>query len=183
MPNRIIIIEPSFVLRQGLHLLLKSCFPSVLIEGEQENCNIGELTKAMQEEDILFINEKLYLQYKDDLQFDSLNVVVLTDRDLDVPCLNYRKTTEKELLSIVETIIGNKDDRNGSEVLTESEQNVLRHIAQGLSNRDVAEKLFLSVHTVMTHRKNITRKLDIKSVSGLTVYAILNNLVDMDEVQ
>ncbi|HJN05399.1 MAG TPA: LuxR C-terminal-related transcriptional regulator [Bacteroidales bacterium] len=47
----------------------------------------------------------------------------------------------------------------------------------------MADKLFLSVHTVMTHRKKITRKLGIKSLSGLTVYALMNNLVDIREVE
>ncbi|MEJ1730183.1 LuxR C-terminal-related transcriptional regulator [Escherichia coli] len=47
----------------------------------------------------------------------------------------------------------------------------------------MAEKLFLSIHTVMTHRKNIANKLQIHSPSGLTIYAILNNLVDLDQVK
>jgi DNA-binding CsgD family transcriptional regulator len=43
--------------------------------------------------------------------------------------------------------------------------------------------LFLSVHTVTTHRKNITKKLGIKTVSGLTVYALLNKIIKMDDLQ
>jgi DNA-binding NarL/FixJ family response regulator len=52
----------------------------------------------------------------------------------------------------------------------------------GLTNRQIADKLFLSAHTVMTHRKNISSKLGIKSVSGLTVYAIVNNIITIEEV-
>lgn len=63
------------------------------------------------------------------------------------------------------------------------EKNILKHIALGLTNKEIADKLFISIHTVVTHRKNITQKLGIKSVSGLTVYAILNNLIEMDEVK
>jgi len=53
----------------------------------------------------------------------------------------------------------------------------------GLTNQEIADKLFLSVHTVMTHRKKITRKLGIKTVSGLTVFALMNKLVDIREVE
>ncbi|MBQ9435267.1 MAG: response regulator transcription factor [Bacteroidales bacterium] len=66
--------------------------------------------------------------------------------------------------------------------LTQREKDVLVLVAKGLMNKEIADKLNLSVHTVITHRKNITHKTDIKSVAGLTVYALLNNLIDKDEV-
>lgn len=66
--------------------------------------------------------------------------------------------------------------------LTEREVNVLKLVAQGMTNKAVAEALFLSPHTVITHRKNITKKLGIHTVSGLTVYALINNLIDPSEV-
>ena len=69
------------------------------------------------------------------------------------------------------------------EKLSEREKTILRLVALGHTNRDIAEKLFISTHTVITHRKNITRKIGIKTVSGLTVYALLNHLVEMDEIQ
>lgn len=61
---------------------------------------------------------------------------------------------------------------DGREVLTSREQTVLLELAQGKSNRDVAETLEISVHTVETHRKNIKRKLGINSTAGLTRYAM-----------
>ena len=69
------------------------------------------------------------------------------------------------------------------DTISAREKNILKHIALGLTNKEIADKLFISIHTVVTHRKNITQKLGIKSVSGLTVYAILNNLIAMDEVK
>jgi len=66
--------------------------------------------------------------------------------------------------------------------LTEREVNVLKLVAQGMTNKAVAEALFLSPHTVITHRKNITKKLGIQTVSGLTVYALINNLIDPSQV-
>ena len=56
-------------------------------------------------------------------------------------------------------------------------------VARGLTNKEIAEDLFISTHTVITHRKNIVRKLGIKTVSGLTVYAILNKIIDMTDLQ
>ncbi len=67
--------------------------------------------------------------------------------------------------------------------LSQRENDILKHVAYGLTNQEIADKLFLSVHTVTTHRKNITRKLGIKTVSGLTVYALMNKLVAPNEVE
>ncbi len=67
--------------------------------------------------------------------------------------------------------------------LSDREKEILVAVAKGLTNKTIAEQYHLSVHTVITHRKNITRKTGIKSVSGLTVYAILNNLIDISEVE
>ena len=67
--------------------------------------------------------------------------------------------------------------------LSEREINVLREVALGQTNKEVGDKLFISTHTVITHRKNITRKLGIRTVSGLTVYAIINGIVSMEDIQ
>ena len=69
------------------------------------------------------------------------------------------------------------NNKSGSQ-LSSRENEILSMVAQGFSNKMIADKLFLSIHTVITHRKNITYKLGIKSISGLTLYAALNNLVD-----
>ena len=67
--------------------------------------------------------------------------------------------------------------------LSEREKTILRYVALGFTNKEIAEKLFISMHTVITHRKNITRKIGIKTVSGLTVYALLNHLIEMEEIR
>ena len=68
---------------------------------------------------------------------------------------------------------------NDSHELSEREQAVLVLVAKGLANKEIADKLNISVHTVISHRKNITHKTGIKSVAGLTVYAMLNGLIDV----
>lgn len=67
--------------------------------------------------------------------------------------------------------------------LSDREREVIRMVAIGLSNKEIAEKMFISVNTVMTHRRNISRKLDIHSPAGLTIYAIVNGIISVDDVQ
>ena len=71
---------------------------------------------------------------------------------------------------------------SASSELTQREKTIVRQVSLGLTNKQIAEELFLSTHTVTTHRKNISSKLGIKSVSGLTVYAIVNNIITIEEV-
>jgi DNA-binding NarL/FixJ family response regulator len=66
--------------------------------------------------------------------------------------------------------------------LSPRETTIVRLVSMGLTNKQIADELFVSAHTVMTHRKNISGKLRIKSVSGLTVYAIVNNIITIEEV-
>lgn len=66
--------------------------------------------------------------------------------------------------------------------LTEREKDIIKLVAMGLQNKEIADKLNISIHTVTTHRKNITNKLGIKSISGLTVFAILNGIIDIDSI-
>ena len=67
-----------------------------------------------------------------------------------------------------------------TEELSEREKEVLVQVVKGLSNKEIADVLFISTHTVITHRKNISRKLKIHSVAGLTIYAIVNKLIDLN---
>lgn len=70
-----------------------------------------------------------------------------------------------------------------SACLTGREKDIVKCVARGLSNKEIANALCLSVHTVTTHRRNISAKLDIHSQAGLAVYAIVNRLVDLSEVK
>ncbi len=67
--------------------------------------------------------------------------------------------------------------------LSDREKEVLACIVRGLSNKEISARLFISVNTVLTHRKNISRKLDIHAVSGLTIYAIVNHIVNIEDVR
>ncbi|MCQ2179519.1 MAG: helix-turn-helix transcriptional regulator [Bacteroidales bacterium] len=67
--------------------------------------------------------------------------------------------------------------------LSDREKEILVNVAQGLLNKEIADRLGISINTVITHRKNITRKTGIRTVAGLTVYAILNNLIDISTIE
>lgn len=67
--------------------------------------------------------------------------------------------------------------------LSAREKEILVCVAKGMLNKEIADACNLSIHTVITHRKNITRKTGIKTVAGLTVYALLNNLVDSNSIE
>ena len=70
-----------------------------------------------------------------------------------------------------------------TEELSEREKDVLVQVVRGLSNKEIADVLCISTHTVITHRKNIARKLNIHSTAGLTIYAIVNKLVDINSLE
>jgi len=79
-------------------------------------------------------------------------------------------------------MVFNGNQENG-ETLSDREKDVIIGVVQGLQNKEIADKLNISVHTVITHRRNIARKLQIHSPAGLTIYAIVNGLVDISSVK
>lgn len=76
-----------------------------------------------------------------------------------------------------------KNGQDNSDALSDREKDVIVSLVQGMSNKEIAEHLFISINTVITHRRNIARKLQIHSSAGLTIYAIVNGLVDISSVK
>lgn len=76
-----------------------------------------------------------------------------------------------------------KSGQDNSEALSDREREVIIGVVQGMLNKEIADKLCISVNTVITHRRNIARKLQIHSPAGLTIYAIVNGLVDISSVK
>lgn len=99
--------------------------------------------------------------------------------DLFVPAvkileLSAEQAADKDSASNAET---NPENR-----LSERECDIVRCVVRGMANKEIAAQLFISLNTVLTHRKNISRKLNIHSVAGLTIYAIAAGLVSLEEV-
>lgn len=83
-----------------------------------------------------------------------------------------------------ENLIQEEEKENSStDVLSEREKEIIVSVVKGLTNKEIADQLYISINTVTTHRRNIARKLDIHSPAGLTIYAIVNKLVDISEVK
>ena len=89
----------------------------------------------------------------------------------------------KHILLEESALEGNVADDPEDNSLSAREKEILVCVAKGMMNKEIADRLSISIHTVITHRKNITRKTGIKTVAGLTVYALLNTLLDVKSVE
>ena len=101
-------------------------------------------------------------------------------------CLNV-EYGKHEVLESFKSFLGDKltikSSDKSSSALSDREQTIVKKFVSGNTNQQIADQLFLSIHTVNTHRKNITNKLGIKTVSGLTVYALMNKIVNIQDIE
>ena len=106
---------------------------------------------------------------------EDLSKHILVEDGILVPIVNRRMHTDLE----------SRFDTPGEkgEELSAREKEILVCVAKGMLNKEIADAENISIHTVITHRKNITRKTGIKTVAGLTVYALLNNLIDINTLE
>ena len=115
--------------------------------------------------DIFLLEEDLISHSKLETKLFLEEIKKLENKYKENPSLVLKKKSENDTL------------------LSEREKDVIICIVKGLSNKAIAEKLFISINTVTTHRRNITKKLNIHSSAGLTIYAIMNKLVDIKDVK
>ena len=92
-----------------------------------------------------------------------------------------RKLKQNDVSVKISKMISQGPESN--EALSEREKDVIISLVQGMTNKEIADHLCISTNTVITHRRNIARKLQIHSPAGLTIYAIVNNLVDISSVK
>lgn len=110
----------------------------------------------------------------------------LIEDNLFVPAV---KLIEQQLRKKGATAYADKTDKDAPyrkdklETLSQREKDIIACVAKGMSNKEIADVLYLSVHTVTTHRRNISNKLQIHTTAGLTIYAISNKLVNIEEIQ
>ena len=157
--------------------------------------NHSNITKSSDELKNIII--KYFPSDSDTLQlYDTLMDIYIMEEDLFSHC-KLEDTLFAEAVHILEQEVrarGQHGSMNAdspeekgasstNEELSEREKEVVQLVVRGLSNKEIAEKMFISANTVMTHRRNIARKTQIHSPAGLTIYAIVNGLVNLDEVQ
>ena len=107
----------------------------------------------------------------------------LVEDEIFVPAIRHLEMRAKndDVTMKISRMIGHNPD--ASEALSDREKDVIVAMVQGMSNKEIADHLFISINTVITHRRNIARKLQIHSPAGLTIYAIVNNLIDISNVK
>ena len=189
-----IIAEPSYVIRKGLVAILEE-FNQVKITGEVDSLEKLKHLLQFQDPDVIISNSKFLSHIPKNQLKTRKNEDVLLIPLLD-PQAMIQHTNEQflsisepksELLQKIRSVIEQKKSTNPfskkQDELTRREELILKYISLGLTNKEIAEKLFISTHTVITHRKNITKKLGIKTVSGLTIYAILNRIIEIEDLQ
>lgn len=192
MKTRILLIEKSPVVAGGLAKMLQDS-PTFEVTAVAENLNRITERIVVAKPDIIVLNPALvdyskrqslrsFFQdttqiplvalvyaYFDPLWLKSFNAVI--DINDDKPKI------ESKLAEVLAHGSGHSESTELYE-LSDRERDVLIELSKGKTNKEVAEKLHISVHTVITHRKNIVRKTGIKSIAGLAVYAMLNNLIE-----
>ncbi|MDR0558726.1 MAG: response regulator transcription factor [Prevotellaceae bacterium] len=196
---KIIIVEPSPVIQTGLKQMIESnseytvfvCFCDFELFMEAEKTGL--------QFDILLINPAVISFYR---QFSIRNMFENHPHTFFVAIIygyvspqileNFNSTLdiyedETKIVYKLQQIMRRFDElsiRTGRENvdLSDREKEILVLIAKGMTNREIAEQCFLSIHTIVSHRKNIARKTGIRTVSGLTVYAVFNNLLSYNDL-
>lgn len=195
--KKIILITPSKIIAKGINAILSDYgdfrLEAILSDISRENENVLKNTSV----DIIIIDTGLW-GYSSRRQFRSLISEYSDAAIIGVNTLALDEESKKlydELFSIYDapSVIINKlraantserelSEQNKNE-LSIREQEILVCVAKGMLNKEIADKFNISIHTVITHRKNITKKTGIKTVAGLTVYALLNNLIDPNSIE
>jgi len=189
---KVLIAETSYLVRRGLINLLEHT------EGVTELRAAGHAETIMQtlkefSPDILLLNSAVAIPVSHEELIsrlpDKARIIYIINTPLPEDSPAYQisifdtKNRLSEKLSIhLQHYKQKQTEKEETEELTPREKLILKHVALGLTNKEIAAKLYISTHTVISHRKNITRKLDIKTVSGLTVYAILNGIIKMEDI-
>ena len=194
--KKIIIVEPSPIVSAGLASYFDD-MKQVSIVSQLDRIDRMEEKLAAYNPDILIINPLLIAYDTNEhflkicRDFSNVTPVALVTSYVDAGILKQFKdvieindSKQKVVTKIFNLLSDNNltQDKPENIELSNRETDVLVALVKGLTNKEISDKLYISVHTVITHRKNIVRKTGIKSVSGLTVYALLNNLVDESEI-
>ncbi len=187
----VLVVEPSVIIRRGLL--------SVLSELDTQGMDLTELSDlasikehiAHYMPDVVIVNPlHLGLMRPADLRsakshtkFIALQNYVLStaqinDFDALISIGDTPEQITEALMKVSQSAANIKEDE-----LSAREKEIVAAIAMGQSNKEIADTLCISTHTVMTHRKNIASKLRIHNSAGLTIYAIVNKLIDISDVQ
>ena len=190
MSNRVIICEASEIISIGLAEIIDGMAKFDVVSRLDSPEHLSEKIVAT-DANLLVINPALLGFHNREFlsqlvkEHPQLIIVALATSCLDHSILTpYHgvieiNDTRSKVISKMNVFAQSEATKNADDVeLSKRETDVLVAVAKGMMNKEIADQMNISIHTVISHRKNITRKTGIKSVSGLTVYALLNNLID-----
>lgn len=189
------VAETSVIVRSGLVAVLKR-LPDMNIQTIEVNSKEG-LQHCMEAHipNILIVNPQFegwfdVDAFKEHYQHPETKIVSLLCTFVDANQLkgyddSINLFDDTESLGKKISVLMNLSEEEDADLdtLSQREKEIIGCVVRGMTNKEIAEKLFISVHTVITHRRNITRKLQIHSAAGLTIYAIVNKLVELSEVK
>lgn len=193
---KIAIAEPSIIVRSGLAIALKRIqgihVQTFEISTHEFLANYIKLHKP----DLLVINPTYWgaidiAKLKEEANYTNLHTIALVIGAVDENFLNQydEKITlydsVEQLKQKIHKVFSTETVEHNEEAdtLSQREKEILTCVVKGQTNKEIAQTLFLSTHTVITHRRNIARKLGIHSTAGLTIYAIVNKLVELDDIK
>jgi DNA-binding CsgD family transcriptional regulator/predicted DNA-binding transcriptional regulator len=189
--RNIVVLEPSRILYEGLYTSIsKSEYDYSFFYVD----SLAELETLMLKRNISIVLINPGIVQNRLKEFASLKRQYLETRWIGIIYAYYDNSILKQfdnlfsitediskIIRIINKICNNKASaKNQNEQLTERETDVLKWLAKGLSNKEIADKLNVSIHTVNTHRKNIMDKTSIRSLAGLTVYAVTKGIISLD---
>ena len=193
-PVKITLAEPSVIVRSGMLSILRRQ-NTLHVEVFEVN-DVEQLKNSLswQKPGVLMVNPALLdgfslQQIKKEAGSDQLRCIALQSALTDHSTLK----AYDEVISIYDSadqirekltkIIHEPEEDRRHESLSGREKEVIVCVIKGMTNKQIADELRLSTHTVITHRRNISAKLQIHSTAGLTIYAIVNKLVELGEVK
>ena len=189
----IAIIESNTLTALGLKTILEELIPNAVIRVFSSFEKLIEDTPDMYAH--YFVSAQYYFERTGFFLSRKPKSIVLSSGESPalrgVPHLNMNLSQEKLIKSFMNLkYYGHQMKPHPHEVpeqeltrhLTKREIEVLRLVAQGLVNKEIADKLNIGLTTVISHRKNITKKVGIKSASGLAIFAVMHGYIEVDSI-
>jgi DNA-binding NarL/FixJ family response regulator len=192
---KIAIVDPSAIIRSGLSVLLKRLQGYHVHTFELNSYEFLASNIRTQKPDLVIINptywglvdtENLKNENKNSsTHFFALITGAVDDKVLEtyeekIHLYDDADSVKLKLDTVFEIL---ESDIEESQTLSPREKEIIVGVVKGYTNKEIATNLFLSAHTVITHRRNIARKLEIHSTAGLTIYAIVNKLVELNDIK
>ena len=188
------VAETSYIIRKGLVYVLSQLSSVGKVVELKEMENISYQIDILQPDAVL-INPMLLGHTRQDIR-QQLNlgkqtaIIALVYNLIDEQfyrsydaVIRINDSESKIESTLLNCLNKEPDSSSDQEELSDREKEILISVVKGMSNKEIAEYHNISIHTAITHRRNITRKLKVHSISGLTIYAIINKLVDISEIK